>query len=62
MLNLLWRVSLAFLAAAVSIYVAVRLLEAVAAALVVIYAVLGGALLLGFAAKVWWRWREANRW
>jgi CHASE2 domain-containing sensor protein len=53
---------LAFLAAAVAVYVAVRLIESVAAALVVIAAVAGGLLIASWIAVVIRRRRWPGRW
>jgi hypothetical protein len=49
------------LLAAVAIYVAVRLVESVASALIVIAAVIGGITICGFLARLWWR-RHLDRW
>ena len=55
-------ICMAILAAAVAIYVAVRLIESIAAALLSIVAVIGGLIILGFILKLlWWRHRM-NRW
>lgn len=54
-------ICLGLLVAAAAIFVAVRLLESVAAALVVIAAVIGGLAIAGFVANLLWRGR-ANRW
>ena len=53
---------LALLFAAVAIYVAVRLIESVAAALVVVAAVIGGAAIAGLVTRLLWRHRRMNRW
>lgn len=50
------------LAAAVAIYVAVRLIESVAAALVVIVAVIGGLVIGGAVARLLWRRQRSDRW
>ena len=52
----------ALLAAAVAIYVAVRLIESVAMALIAIIAVFGGFVVLGFAARLLWRRQRIDRW
>lgn len=52
----------ALLAAAVAIYVAVRLIESVAMALVAIVAVIGGLFVLGFAGRLLWRRHRIGRW
>lgn len=52
----------ALLAAAVAIYVAVRLIESVATALIAIVAVFGGLVVLGFAARLLWRRQRIDRW
>jgi hypothetical protein len=53
---------LAFLAAAVAVYVAVRLIESVTAALVVIAAVTGGLLIACWIAAAIRRRRWPGRW
>jgi hypothetical protein len=53
---------LAFLAGAVAVYVAVRLIESVAAALVVIAAVTGGLLIAFWIAAAIRRRRWPGRW
>ncbi len=50
------------LAAAVAIYVAVRLIESIATALISIVAVVGGLVVLGFIASLLWRRNRMNRW
>ncbi|MHB1904910.1 MAG: hypothetical protein ACYCTG_12625 [Ferrimicrobium sp.] len=50
------------LAAAVAIYIAVRLIESIATALVGIVAVVGGLVVLGFIASLLWRRNRMNRW
>lgn len=55
-------VCLALLAAAVAIYVAVRLIESVAGALVAIAGAIGGVIILSFVARSLWRWHRNNRW
>lgn len=52
----------ALVAAAVAIYVAVRLIESVAAALLVIVAVIGGLVIAGTVARLLWRRRRMDRW
>jgi len=53
---------LAFLAGAVAVYVAVRLIESVAAALVVIAAAVGGLLIVSWIAASVRRRRWPSRW
>lgn len=62
MLDRLTGACLAFLAGAVAVYVAVRLIESVAAALVVIAAVAGGLLLVFWTARLLLRRRWLDRW
>ncbi len=62
MLDRLIGICFALLAAAVAIYVAVRLIESIAAALVGIVAVVGGLVVLGFIASLLWRRNRMNRW
>lgn len=50
------------LAAAVAIYVAVRLIESVEATLIAIVAVFGGLIILGFIARLLWRRHRPGRW
>ena len=50
------------LAAAVAIYVAVRLIESVAATLIAIAAVLGALLIIGLVARLLWRRHRIDRW
>ncbi|MGC8465814.1 MAG: hypothetical protein ACP5O0_07765 [Acidimicrobiales bacterium] len=50
------------LVAAVAIYVAVRLVESIAAALVSIVAVVGGLVVLGFVISLMWRRNRMNHW
>jgi hypothetical protein len=52
----------ALLAAAVAIYVAVRLIESVAATLIAIAAVLGALLIIGLVARLLWRRHRIDRW
>ena len=52
----------AVLFGAAAIYVAVRLIESVTGALVVIAGMIGGALIAGFALKLLWRRGRMNRW
>lgn len=62
MLDRLIGICLALLASAVAIYVAVRLIESIAAALVSIVAVIGGLIILGFITSLLWRRNRMNRW
>ena len=50
------------LAAAVAIYVAVRVIESVAAALVIIVASIGGLVIVSFIANLLWRRHGSGRW
>lgn len=61
LLDRLVAASFSLLAAAVAIYVAVRLVESVFSTLIVIIAVIGGLSVLGFAARLLWRHRM-DRW
>ncbi len=56
------RTGLSVLVAAVSIYVAVRLIESVAATLITIVAVISGLFILGFVARLLWRRHHIGRW
>lgn len=60
--GLLARTCLTVLAAVVAIYVAVRLIESVAATLIAIVAVFGGIIILGFIARMLWRRDRPGRW
>ncbi len=62
MLDRLVGICLALLAAAVAIYVAVRLIESIAAELVDIGAVVGGLVIVGFVVSLLWRRNRMNRW
>ena len=62
MLDRLVGICLALLMAAVAIYVAVRLIESIAAQLVDIVAVVGGIVIVGFIASLLWRGNRMNRW
>ena len=62
MLDRLFGICFAMLAAAVAIYVAVRLIESVVGPLVVIVAVLGGFVLVGFVVRLLWRRQRTDRW
>ena len=62
MLDRLAGACLAFLAGAVAVYVAVRLIESVAAALVVIAAAVGGLLIVSWIAAAVRRRRWPSRW
>lgn len=62
MLERLGHVCFALLAAAVAIYVAVHLIESVAAALIVIVAAIGGLLIVGFVFNVLWHRHDSGRW
>ena len=62
MLDRLIGICFVLLAAAVAIYVAVRLIESIAVALISIVAVVGGVVVLGFIATLVWRRNRMNRW
>ncbi len=62
MLDRLVGICFAVLAAAVAIYVAVRLIESVAATLMIIVAVIGSVVIAGFAARLLWRRHRSDRW
>jgi len=62
MLDRLVGICFAVLAAAVAIYVAVRLIESVAAALMIIVAVIGSVVSAGFVARLLWRRHRTDRW
>lgn len=62
MLDRLVGICLTLLMAAVAIYVAVRLIESIAAQLVDIVAVVGGIVIVGFIASLLWRGNRMNRW
>ena len=50
------------LAAAVAIYLAVRLIESIATALISIVSVVGGVIVLSFIGKLIWRRNHTNGW
>lgn len=62
MLDRLVGMCFAVLAAAVAIYVAVRLIESVAAALVIIVAVIGLVFTVGAVVRLLWRRYRTDRW
>ena len=62
MLHRLFGICFAVLAAAVAIYVAVRLIESVAATLVIIVAVIDGLILLSFVTRLLWKRQRMDRW
>jgi hypothetical protein len=62
MLHRLTGACLTLLAAAVAIYVAVRLIESVAAPLIAIVGVIGGLCVFGFVARLLWRRHHIGRW
>jgi len=62
MLDRIVAICFSLLAGAVAIYIAVRLIQSVAGALVAIIAVAGGLVLLGLIARLLWRHRRMNRW
>lgn len=62
MLDRLVGACIAFLAAAVAIYMAVKLIESVAATLLVIVAVIGALIIAGFVGRVLWRRHRLDRW
>ena len=62
MLDRLIGICFMLLGAAVAIYVAVRLIESIAAALISIVAVVGGLVVLGLIVSLLWRRNRMNRW
>lgn len=62
MLDRLVGICFAVLAAAVAIYVAVQLIESVAATLMIIVAVIGSVGIAGFVARLLWRRHRSDRW
>jgi hypothetical protein len=52
----------ALLAAVVAIYVAVRLIESVAATLMIIVAVIGSVLIAAVIVRLLWRRHRTDRW
>lgn len=62
MLDRIVAICFSLLAAAVAIYIAARLIQSVAGALVAITAVVGGLIILGLIARLLWRHRRMNRW
>ena len=62
MMDRLLGICFALLAAAVAIYVAVRLIESIAVALVGIVAVIGGLIILCVVLNLLWRRHRMNRW
>ena len=62
MLDRLIGICFMLLGAAVAIYVAVRLIESIAAALISIVAVVGGLVVLGLIGSLLWRRNRVNRW
>ena len=62
MLDRLLGICFTLLVAAVAIYVAVRLVESVAAALMVIVAVAGGLVVVSFVLHLLWQRNRASRW
>jgi hypothetical protein len=58
----LTRTGLSVLAAAVSIYVAVRLIDSVAVTLIVIVTAISGLIIVGFVIRLLWRRHHMNRW
>lgn len=61
-LDRLLGVCLSILAGAVAIYVAARLIESIAATLVLIVAAIGGLLIVGCVVRLLWSRHRANRW
>ena len=62
MIDRLFWFCFAVLAAALAIYVTVRLIESIAAALIAIVAAIGGVIVLSIVVRfVWWRHRM-NHW
>ena len=62
MLERLVGICFALLAAAVAIYVAVRLIESEEATLIAIAAVIGGLFVLSFITRLLWRRHRIGRW
>lgn len=62
MLDRLIGTCFAVLAAAVAIYVAVRLIESVAATLLIIVAVIGSVGIAGLVGRLLWRRHRSDRW
>ena len=62
MLDRIVAICFSLFAAAVAIYIAVRLIQSVAGALVAITAVAGGLVVLALIARLLWRHRRMNRW
>jgi hypothetical protein len=62
MLDRLMGICLTVLAAAVAIYVAVKLIESVAAALIAFVAVTGGLVIVVGVANALWHRHRMNRW
>lgn len=58
----LLRLALTFFIAAMLIYVSVRLIESVAATLMIIVAVIGSVAIAGFFARLLWRRHRPDRW
>lgn len=56
------RTGLGVLAAAVSIYVAVRLIDSVAVTLIVIVAAISSLIVMTFVIRLLWRRHHMNRW
>jgi hypothetical protein len=56
------RAGLSVLAAATSIYVAVRLIDSVAVTLIVIVAAISGLIIVSFAIRLLWRRHHMDRW
>ena len=62
MVDRLVSICFTLLVAAMTIYVAVRLIESIAAALISIVAVVEGLVALGFIVSLVWRRNRMNRW
>ncbi len=62
MVDRLVSICFTLLVVAMTIYVAVRLIESIAAALISIVAVVGGLVALGFIVSLVWRRNRMNRW
>lgn len=62
MLDRLLGVCLMILAGALAIHVAVRLIESIAATLVLIVAATGGLLIAGGVVRLLWSRHRTNRW
>lgn len=62
MVDRLLGVCLSVLAGALAIYVAARLIESIAATLVLIVAAIGGLVIAGCVVRLLWSRHRTNRW